>query len=136
MAKTTRQQRIDKLVKEFGAIANECHGEVVAMQIERDAALVEAKTRFVDCELGDKEITAERLSEFLDHSADWAAWRAKYGRLTFWCREDGSWGLDFDSTYGGGIGSYRNLKTIGEVKVLIELLGVKTAEQLHAAQSI
>lgn len=56
------------------------------------------------------------------HASEWTWSR---GRLQLWVRDDGTWGLRFDSMYGGQIGSYRKLKSMEEVALLLELLGMK-----------
>lgn len=132
--KKTRREQLEALVGKIADIAATCDHEVALANEARDAALAEAKTREIESDLRGEPITAEALTTFLDYVEKRLHWRARFGRLTFWCCVDGSWGLAFDSTYGGSIGSYRKLKTITEVKLLVELLGVMTYEQLRARE--
>lgn len=127
----SRRIKLERLTKQIANIVEECQRDVENAELERDKAVAEVNSRIIDKDLSGEDITPERLSEFLDYVGNGhERWTAKYGRLTFWCRIDGSWGLAFNATYGGNIGSYRKLKTITEVKTLVELLGVMTFEKL------
>lgn len=132
----TNRERLSELVSRIAEIVEDSQREVERTADERDRAIVESHSRSVGADLSGDPITPEGLSEILDYKDDGHhMWRARNGRLAFWVTVDGTWGLSFDATYGGRIGSYRKLKTITEVKVLIELLGVMTYQQLRAREN-
>lgn len=59
----------------------------------------------------------------LEESRD-GSYVASTGRLSFYILLNGDWTLHFDASYGGSIGSYRRLKSIEEVSLLLQLLGM------------
>ena len=130
----SRRKRVEVCFAKLEEYVDQCERETIAAETARDRAIQELASRpIVDNEDGEP-ITAVGLGLILDWKQNHNAYCARIGRLMFWARADGSWGLHFDATYGGSIGSYRKLRTMNEVSVLIQLLGVMTDSQRRATE--
>jgi len=136
MPKTkTRSERMQDVVADVENLLSECQIECDRLEQERDAALAEVRSRPIADLSAEDVISEENLAKYLTYDEKPHAWVSRYGRLTLRCRVDGSWWLSFCSTYGGSVGSCRNLKTMTEVLVLLELLGMTTTKKDPDAQA-
>ncbi len=131
----TRLETLRHLCHSLEGVAIECKTETARQENRIIALRAEISATAVDLSVDDNSdpITAASLDAMLDKHKDDIRWYARNGRLTFHINAAGSWSLSFDSMYGGTVGSYRKLKNMAEIRVLIALLGVRTFAEMRAS---
>ena len=129
------KNRHDKLMTHIESVAKiiaECEAETRAAEFARDAALAEVAARPIPSDMGGDPIDARNLADILDYDKKTGYYMASFGRLWFGVASDGEWFAETDATYGGTVHSYRKLRTMAEVRTLMELFGVANYATLKA----
>ena len=126
--KTTFLKRADKATQAVAKVLRDMQLKITNLEHENERLRTQHKPIVVPD--GQTPITVEGLTGLgMGWSERWMAFLARTGRLTFWVRGDGTWGLAFEATRGGNIGSYRKLQSIEDVKLLMDLWGVKGSDE-------